>query len=465
MNATASDRPLAGATYSLRRRMLLWLMVPLLACAPLLGYGLYRLINATAIEWLDESLGDTALALASLIREHDGKLSLEISTETNRALLFDRMDRVAVLVLDPKGQVLHGDSRLSALIDSMTKPAPGQWSFADLRLGSEPMRVSRLTTACGSGLLCQVVVTETLVKRDQLRSQILVSVALAISMLAVLLALGGWLAIRQGLQPLERLGGEIERRSLERLDPLNPAVPVELSPLIATFNRLFERLREAAGAQQEFLADAAHQLRTPLTTLQTEIDLALLEPHGVEVDPMLKRLQRAVVRSVRMANQMLSMARADANPTEPPRRLDLRDIAAQVAEEWVPRALARNVDLGFELENAPVLGQSFLLCELLENLIHNSVNHAGAGALVTVRTLCNMKTAVLEVEDNGRGIAPGERERALRRFHRGSNALGQGSGLGLSIAADIAKRHGGRLELLDATSGTGLLVRLTLPRA
>lgn len=445
--------------------MLLWLIVPLLLCAPLIGYGLYRLIHASAIEWLDESLGDTALALASLIREHDGRLSLEISTETSRALLFDRLDRVAVLVLDPAGKVLHGDPRLGTVINTMPMPAPGQWRFADARMGNEPMRVSRLTTACGSGQLCQVVVTETLVKRDQLRSQILGTVALAISLLAVLLALGGWLAIRQGLQPLERLGGEIERRSLERLEPLNPAVPIELSPLIAAFNRLFERLRHAAGAQQEFLADAAHQLRTPLTSLQTEIDLALLEPHGVEVDPLLKRLQAAVVRSVRMANQMLSMARADANPTEPARRVDLRDIAAQVAEEWVPRALSRNVDLGFELESAPVLGQGFLLCELLENLIHNSVSYAGPGARITVRTRCGLQATVLEVEDNGGGIAAGERERALRRFHRGSNARGQGSGLGLAIAADIARRHRGRLELLDAAGGAGLLVRLTLPPA
>ena len=445
--------------------MLLWLMVPLLSCAPLLGYGLYRLIHATAIEWLDESLGDTALALASLIREHDGRLSLEISAETSRALLFDRVDRVAVLVLDPKGQVLHGDPRLNAVIKTMPQPAPGQWRFADAHMGNEAMRVSRLTTACGSGQFCQVAVTETLIKRDQLRSQILVTVGLAISLLAVLLALGGWLAIRNGLQPLARLGGEIERRSLERLEPLNPAVPVELSPLIAAFNRLFERLRQAAGAQQEFLADAAHQLRTPLTSLQTEIDLALLEPHGVEVEPLLKRLQGAVVRSVRMANQMLSMARADANPTEPAKRLDLRDIATQVAEEWVPRALTGNVDLGFELESAPVLGQGFLLCELLENLIHNSVSHAGPGALVTVRTRSDLQTAVLEVEDNGRGIAAGEREGALRRFQRGSDARGPGSGLGLAIAADIAKRHGGRLELLDATGGVGLRVRLTLRRA
>jgi two-component system sensor histidine kinase TctE len=443
----------------------MWLVVPVLCALPLLGYGLYVLIHDATTEWLDKSLGDTALALMSLIREQDGQLTLEISQETDRALLFDRDDRVEVLVLDPRGHVLHGEARLRSIADAAPAPASGQWSFVDTRLGSDPVRVARLSATCGSTLLCQVVVAETLHKRDRLGSQLLLSVTMAISTLGALLALGGWLAIRQGLQPLERLGGEIEHRDLDRLEPLDTAVPEELSPLIAAFNRLFERLRRAAGAQKEFLADAAHQLRTPLTSLQTEIDLALLEPHDSAAAPLLRRLQRAVHRSVRMANQMLSMARSESDPGEPMRLLDLRDLAAQVAEEWVPRALDQNVDLGFELESAPALGQGFLLRELLENLLHNSVSYAGPGARVTVRTHCDNHDAVLEVEDNGPGIAREERLRALRRFQRGSNALGQGSGLGLAIASDIARRHGGQLALLDATSGKGLLVRLTLPRA
>jgi two-component system sensor histidine kinase TctE len=463
VNAAPADIP-RRSTASLRRRLLLWLMVPVLAAVPLLGYGLYRFVHDTAIVWLDQSLGDTALALVSLIREQDGRLSLDISNETDRALRFDRDDHIDVLVLDPQGRVLHGEPQLRAVADALPAPIKGQWHFADARLGTEPVRVVQVTVACGGGQDCQVVVAETLHKRDQLRSQVLVGVAVAISTLGALLLLGCGFAIRQGLLPLERLGGEIERRNLDRLEPLDTAVPAELSPLIAAFNRLFARLRQATAAQSEFLADAAHQLRTPLTSLQTEIDLALLEPHDATAEPLLRRLQRSVERSARLATQLLSIARAESDLGQPMRRLDLRDVAAQVAEDWVPRALDQNVDLGFELQTAPVEGQGFLLREMLENLVHNSVHHAGPGTRVTVRTFCDGGRAVLEVEDNGPGIAPDERARAVRRFHRGADAGGQGSGLGLAIASDIARRHGGRLELLDASHGQGLRVRLTMTR-
>jgi two-component system sensor histidine kinase TctE len=432
----------------------------------LLGYGLYRLMLDAAIGWLDQSLGDTALALVSLIHERDGQLSMDVSNATDQALRFDRKDRVYFLVLDPQQQPLYGDRELLALPGATVPLAAGSWHFADTQLAREPLRLARLGAGCGREQLCQILVAETLHKRDGLRQQLLIALGLVIAALTALLALGGWLAIRQGLRPLQQLGDEIERRDLDRLDPLDPAVPAELGPLIGAFNRLFERLRHTAAAQQEFLANAAHQLRTPLTSLRTEIDLALLEPHEASVEPLLKRLQKSVSRSARLAQQMLSIARAEAEPAEPPRLLDLRELVAQVAEDWVPRALQADVDLGFELQPALVEGQSFLLRELLENVLHNSFSYAGSGARVTVRTGIDGAQAWLEVEDNGPGIPADERERALQRFERGSQAQGrEGSGLGLAIAKDIALRHGGRIELLDATQGRGLRVRLTLRAA
>lgn len=460
-------RPEAAARKpaSLKHRLAAWLVLPVLVAAPLLGYGLYRLMLDAAIGWLDQSLGDTALSLVSLIRERDGQLSMDVSNATDQALRFDRKDRVYFLVLGPGQQALYGDRALLALPGAANPLSAGSWHFSDTRLDHEPLRLARLGAGCGEGQLCQVLVAETLHKRDGLRSQLLIALGLVIAALGGLLALGGWLAIRQGLRPLEQLGDEIERRDLDRLDPLDPAVPAELSPLIEAFNRLFERLRRTAATQQEFLANAAHQLRTPLTSLRTEIDLALLEPHEPSVEPLLRRLQASVSRSARLAQQMLSIARAEAEPAEPPRVLDLRELAAQVGEDWVPRALQAGVDLGFELEPAPVLGQSFLLRELLENLLHNSFSYAGGGARVTVRTGVSGAQAWLEVEDNGPGIPPEERERALQRFQRGAQAQGrEGSGLGLAIAQDIALRHGGQLQLLDA-AGHGLRVRLTLPKS
>lgn len=430
---------------------------------PVGSFALYTLMRNTAVNWLDQGLGDTALALSNFIRTHDGELLVEVSGQTDRALRFDRRDRIYYLVLAPEGQVLLGDRQLLA---PTIKVEIGEWVFQDAELQGETLRLATLGVACGVvGNVCQVRVAETVYKRDALRQELMLAVLATMLVLAVGLVLAGRVAISQGLRPLGELSAEVEQRDLERLEPLGQPVPAEVRPLIAALNRLFERLRLSASAQQEFLANAAHQLRTPLTSLRTEIDLALLEPHDPAIEPLLTRLQKSVDRSARLAQQMLAMARADASTTSGPQpAVDLRELAGQVAEEWVPRAVEAGMDLGFELEAAPTEGQGFLLRELIENLIHNSITYAGAGARVTLRTCCRDGAALLEVEDTGPGIAPADRERALQRFQRGNAAVGNGSGLGLAIAHDIAETHGGRLSLHDGAHGQGLLVRLSLPK-
>lgn len=448
-------------TFSLKQRLLIWLMAPVLVAVPAAGIVLYDVMHDTAISWLDQALGDTALAVASLLRERDGAVFVDVSGPTDRALRFDRTDRIYYLVLDPAGEVLFGDAQLARL--QLPRRKPNEWFFTLATLDGESLRAAALGTACGRSV-CQILVAETLNKRDALQRQLAVVVVLLIGGMAILLAGAGWWATYRGLRPLARLSAELEQRDLARLEPLQPDVPGELRPLIAAFNRLFERLRRASSAQQDFLANAAHQLRTPLTSLRTEIDLALLEPHDPQMEPVLKRLQGSVDRSARLATQMLSIARAEAEPGGREQPLDLRDIAAQVAEDWVPRALQSGADIEFELESAPALGQGFLLRELLANVLHNALNYAGPAPRITVRTGCDDAWSRMEVEDNGPGIPPQERERALRRFERGSESKGTGSGLGLAIALDIAQRHRGRLELLDAASGSGLRVRLSVPR-
>lgn len=449
-------------TFSLKQRLLIWLMVPVLVAVPAAGVVLYRVMHDTAISWLDQALGDTALAVSGLLRERDGQVVVDVSGATDRALRFDRTDRVYYLVLDPAGEVLLGDAQLARL--RLPKRKANEWFFTLATLDGESLRAAALGASCGAGKLCQILVAETLNKRDALQQQLVLVVGLLIGGMAVLLAGAGWWATYRGLRPLAQLSAELEQRDLARLEPLQHDVPAELRPLIAAFNRLFERLRRASSAQQDFLANAAHQLRTPLTSLRTEIDLALLEPHDPQTEPLLKRLQSSVDRSARLATQMLSIARAEAEPNGGEQALDLREIAAQVAEDWVPRALQAGADIEFELESAPAMGQSFLLRELLANVLHNCLNYAGPSPRITVRTGCDGEWSRMEVEDNGPGIAPQDRERALRRFERGSESKGTGSGLGLAIAADIAQRHRGRFELLDATSGPGLRVRLSLPR-
>jgi len=450
------------ASASLQRRLFGWLMLPLLAALPLLGVALYQQVQRSAQSWLDEGLEDTALTLAGQIDLRSGAPRIDISATMDRALRFDRQDDVFYLVLAPDGEVVQGDAGLVELLPLPPPQAAGGAWYGDVRLRGRELRVVQLGRDCGAGA-CQVMVAETLHKRDALQRQIASLVALSGLGLVLLLALtGGW-AIRQGLAPLTGLSAELEHRDLHRLAPLTARLPRELVPLQAAFNRLFERLARAAGAQREFLADAAHQLRTPLTSLQTEIELAMLEPHDPRTDPLLERLRQRVMRSARLAQQLLSLARAEDRSVDVGQRIDLRDIATESGQDWAHRALPEGVDLGFELAEAPALGHAFLLREALENLIHNAVSYAGPGARITVRCGGGPGRAWLEVEDNGPGIPAAERPAAMQRFRRGSSASGSGSGLGLAIAADIAARHGGRLELLDAHAGPGLRARLSLP--
>lgn len=447
---------------SLQRRLFGWLMLPLLVALPLLGMALYEQVQRSAQGWLDEGLEDTALTLAGQIDLRSGEPRIDISATMDRALRFDRQDDVFYLVLAPNGEVMQGDAGLTEVQPLTPEQASGQAFYGDVRLRDRELRLVQLGRDCGLGV-CQVMVAETLHKRDALQQQIASLVALSGLGLVLLLALAGWWAIRQGLAPLTGLSVELEHRDLHRLTPLKAPLPRELVPLQAAFNRLFERLDRAAGAQREFLADAAHQLRTPLTSLQTEIELAMLEPHDQRLDPMLERLRQRVVRSARLAQQLLSLARAEDRSVDVGQRIDLRDIATESGQDWAHRSLPSGVDLGFELAEAPALGHAFLLREALENLIHNAVSYAGSGARITVRCGSGPQGAWLEVEDNGPGIPVAERQAAMQRFRRGSSASGSGSGLGLAIAADIAVRHSGRLELLDANAGPGLRARLSLP--
>ncbi|PTT90219.1 sensor histidine kinase, partial [Pelomonas sp. HMWF004] len=425
-----------GSRSSLQRRLFGWLMLPLVLALPVLGAALYQQVQLSAQSWLDEGLEDTALTLAGQIDLRSGEPRIDIGATMDRALRFDRQDDVFYVVLSPAGEVLQGDAGLAELQPRPAQRAAGRSHYGDVRLRGRELRLVQLGHDCGRAGVCQILVAETLHKRDALQRQIGRLVALNGAALALLLALAGWWAIRQGLTPLTELSAELERRDLHRLTPLSTRLPRELVPLQAAFNRLFDRLGRAAEAQREFLADAAHQLRTPLTSLQTEIELALLEPHDRRVDPLLERLRQRVVRSARLAQQLLSLARAEDRSVDVGQCVDLRDIATESGQDWAHRSLPVGVDLGFELAEAPALGHAFLLRELLENLIHNAVSYAGTGARITVRCGMAAEGPWLEVEDNGPGIPVAERPAAFQRFRRGDTAVGTGSGLGLAIAAD-----------------------------
>ncbi len=446
----------------------MWLVLPLALLVPATAILFYRLALAPALDSLDHALDGTALALERLVRVDDGVLTLVVSPELDSALRADRYDDVHWVALRPDGRVLAGDPELASLGGP---PSAVDWRFFDADYNHQPVRVALHSWACVPATgqqpegQCEARVSETLNKRHGVARQVLAAAASSMLLEALVLAVMGWLAIVRSLRPVESLSKDIEQRSPEHLGPVvRPDIPREVAPLVTALNDLFARVVTASAAEKAFIADAAHQLRTPLTVLRTETELALLEAHPPQLEGLLRRLHIATTRAARLANQLLSQARAEhERHNSSMERFDLKQIASEAAEEWVARSVDAGVDLGFELESARVDGHGFLLREMLANLLDNAINYAGHGARVTIRTSAAEGVSVramLEVEDNGPGIAPEDRERAFERFQRG-NAGGTGSGLGLSIVRDIAGHHGARVELLDGPGGVGLKVRVT----
>jgi two-component system sensor histidine kinase TctE len=275
------------------------------------------------------------------------------------------------------------------------------------------------------------------------------------------------LGVRRGLEPLADLRDELARRSPTDLQPLSTTgLPIELVGLANTLNRLFGAVREAEAVQQRFIADAAHQLRTPLAGLQTRLQVLALEP-GARLDPdSLGDLQTALGRISHLLTQLLALARAEPAAMRPnqPERLDLAEVVAACASPFVDRALESGIDLGYEAAAAPVDGVRALLIEAFCNLIDNALRYCPRGSRVTVRCGTDPTgSAWLEVEDDGPGIPEAERERVFERFYRIRDDVGEGCGLGLAIVSEVLQRHAASISLDDAAPGRGLRVRIEFP--
>ena len=453
---------------SIRRSLVMWLVLPLALLVPSTAFLFYRLALAPALDSLDHALDGTALALERLVRLDGATLMLAMSPELDSALSADRYDEVHWVALGPDGRVLGGDRRLATLGGP---PSAVDWRFFDSSYDGQPVRVALHSWTCvpaGADRiagLCEARVSETLNKRRGVAQQVLAAATSAMLVEALVLAALGWLAIVRSLKPVESLSKDIEQRSPEHLGPVvRPDIPREVAPLVTALNDLFVRVVSASAAEKAFIADAAHQLRTPLTVLRTETELAMLESHPPQLEGLLRRLHIATTRAARLANQLLSQARAEhERHNSAMERFDLKQIATEAAEEWVARSMDAGVDLGFELESARVDGHGFLLREMLANCWTTRSTTPVPARRVTIRTGTSATVparAILEVEDNGPGIPAQDRERAFERFQRG-NAGGTGSGLGLSIVRDIAGHHSALAELLDGPGGVGLKVRVT----
>ncbi|RZT95211.1 sensor histidine kinase [Rivibacter subsaxonicus] len=456
---------------SLKATLLLSVFLLTVLIAPVRVWLNARQEISRGVDAFDQALTDTAFGLGAQILPASGpepKPGFELHPQAEALLRANQTERVWYAVLEPGGGLIGGDAALAAV---PTPGGPGDARRAvDVAIGTEPARMVSLAVDCGLELPCEVRVAESMGRREAARSEAVRGIVL-LSVAAVLcFALAIWAVVSYAMRPLKSINRQLSERSLDDLRPLaRGRAPSEVRPLLDAIDQLLRRVAGESARQRHFIADAAHQLRTPLTALRTEAELALLEAHPHEIDATLRRVHRSAERAARLAEQLLALARSEASRRDPVagEPVDLKAMAQEAAQDWVPRALERGADLGFQLAPVMVRARAELLRELLGNLVHNALEYAqGAegGARITVRTRADGGRAVLEVEDNGPGVAVADRERVFERFYRAAGAPGNGSGLGLAIVRDIAGAHGGTVELLDANEGGGLLVRVSFAR-
>jgi two-component system sensor histidine kinase TctE len=460
---------------SLFGEILDWMLAPLLLLWPMSVVLTWLVAQGIANKPFDRELGDKARLLAqhlSVQTEPGGAPHTLFSLPADAAELLhaDESDTLYYQVIAPTGEFIGGDRLMPAPADEEVA-AIGAMLFRDDEMNGEPVRVAyvrvRLPGQPDDAPLVQVA--ETLGKRSRLATEIIKGVMLPQFVILPVAVLLVWLALARGIAPLNELQQRIRRRESHDLSPIDEReAPEEVSPLVRAINDLLARLDRSISAQKHFLADAAHQLKTPLAGLRTQAELAQREIDAGQSDPQtlkksLQQIARSSQRAAHMVNQLLAMARAEnaaQSLTHP--AIDMTRLATEAVRDLVPRALEKRIDLGYEGPEAVrtgrpapglhVRGQPVLLRELIRNLVDNALNYTPSGGTVTVRVVDDPfgQVVVLQVEDSGPGIPAAEREKVFQPFYRALGTNVDGSGLGLAIVAEIAAQHGAEVSLEDA---------------
>lgn len=442
------------AARSLRAHLLRLLLPPIAALLAVGAVVAYYPSLEPATQAYDQALVDIGLAIGSQVRVTETQYRFELPQAVDQVLRTDRFDRIFYRITSPSGIEIAGDPELP--------PPPSDQIAHNTMYDGRQVRVVTVQSPCGSSI-CTVLVGETTLKRQRLARDILLQSLFPELLIALATLVIVWFGVKRGLEPLARLSDEIKARSAGDLRPIDAAgAPQETRPLVGALNGLLEEVSAASRSQQRFLANAAHQLRTPLAGLQAHTELALAQPMPDACRTQLEQVHRATMRTGRLANQLLALARTEPGARSATAAVDLKGIVGGEADAWLRQSLTRDIDLGFELDPAPVQGDALLLREALSNLVHNAIEYSNRGGRVTVRTGRRNGHAFLEVEDDGPGIAAEERERVLERFYRVPGTPGTGSGLGLAIVREIAASHAASLFVADGTAG-GCRVGITFP--
>ena len=456
---------------SLRNQLFSWLLVlllPLIFISAIAGY--YLASQYTNLAY-DKSLYRTALALADQVSLEALGAQVNLPQVAKDLLEFDEDDDVYFRILGPRGDLIdtHNDLPLPK-----TYPKADQTQYYYATLSGEKLRVviytlpiSSETVASTSQNSVYVMVGETLTKRAEMANEILFSMLIPQLIMIVLVSGLLFFGIKRGLHPLDKLKTDLSERNLNDLSPIdNSKVPTELRPLLNAFNDLLARVSGGISKEQRFIADAAHQLKTPLAGLKTQAELALREKNPDKIAHALGQINQASGNLSHMINQLLVLSKAEPDSatylTFAP--VDLCQLAQSVTGDWVAAALQKNIDLGFEStgllagnKTAIVDGNALLLRELMNNLIDNAIRYTLAGGRITVGIRQENKSTICYVQDNGIGLAAENQALIFERFYRVLGTQQEGCGLGLTIVHEIAGRHSATVSVTSEGEGKGTL--------
>jgi two-component system sensor histidine kinase TctE len=457
------------AARSLRRELLLWLVLPLAAVVCFNVWTTYRDATATADLITAHTLLASARAIAENIRVVDGALEAPIPPAALEMFASDVPDRVLYRVTTPAGVLIAGDP--DVLVPPQTpkglEPLYFETAFRGQKMQAVAMAQPIIALETGGNAL--VAVGQTLGNHDRLVTRLWLK---ALRDQVLLVAAAGVLALfglRRGLAPLIALRRQVVERNPSALIPFSTdTVQSELRPLVEALNEAFARVQRQIATQRRFVANAAHQFRTPLALLKTQATVGRRESGSHAKDEALAAIDATVDGMSRLSNQLLSLARAEQGSASLRKEtVDFAAIAREAVISLSGLAEARAIDLGYEgaLGPVPVHGHATLLRELVVNLADNALRYTPNGGMVTVTLEGEAEGVTLRVEDNGPGIPPEERERVFERFYRRLDSGADGTGLGLAIVREIVSAHDGHIELTGCRPPPGLAVIVRLPKA
>ena len=450
---------------SLFGEILDWMLTPFLLLWPI-TFGLTWLVaEGIAKVPFDRGLGHNAKALAQLVQSDERTVSFHLPLSAHQILHADETDTVYYQVLGGNGELLGGEAGLPMPQDD-EKLVTNELRIRDDLMAGTPVRVAYIWVRVNprSAQPALVQVAETLEKRSVLAHEIIKGVMLPLFVILPLAVLLVWLALTRGIQPLSELEDRIRQRKPDDMSPLDEtAVPSEVMPLVSSVNDLLDRLKHSIATQKRFLADAAHQLKTPLAGLRMQADLAQRSDANAEdLKQSLKQIGRASMRATHTVNQLLALARAESSGSGMAMQTcDLSLLTMEVVKDSLPRAMERQIDLGFEGPEpglALQAGNPTLLKEMVRNLIDNAINYTpsspGQQGVVTARVCGGLSSGwEIQVEDSGNGIPEAERERVFEPFYRALGTEADGSGLGLPIVLEIAEKHQASVTLSETHPG------------